>query len=227
MYKYFVFGKTHNEVKKMENRRLRKSAVYLLYSLGFVLLVGVAYLIEGVFTRNNLDSDTRYVNDTILDDKVKPVIAADTKILKPYKDEDIKILKDYYDYQADEKSQINSILVYNNTYLQNTGICYGGKEEFEVTSVLDGKVTDIKEDDVLGTTVQIEHDNNIISVYQSLKDVKVKVGDTVAQGDVIASAGQNNLNKDLGTHLYFELIIDGVTVDPENYYNKTLNEIKG
>jgi stage II sporulation protein Q len=208
MYKYFVFGKTLNEVKKMENRRLRKSAVYLLYSLGFVLLVGVAYLIEGVFTRNNLDSDTRYVNDTILEDKVKPVIAADTKILRPYKDENIKILKDYYDYQADEKSQINSILVYNNTYLQNTGICYGGKEEFEVTSVLDGKVTDIKEDDVLGTTVQIEHDNNIISVYQSLKDVKVKVGDTVAQGDVIASAGQNNLNKDLGTHLYFELIID-------------------
>ena len=144
-----------------------------------------------------------------------------------YNGKEIKILKDYYDYQADEKSQINSILVYNNTYLQNTGICYGGKEEFEVTSVLDGKVTDIKEDDVMGTTVQIEHDNNIISVYQSLKDVKVKVGDTVAQGDVIASAGQNNLNQDLGTHLYFELIIDGATVDPENYYNKTLNEIKG
>ena len=211
----------------MENRRLRKSAVYLLYSIGFVLLVGVAYLIEGAFTKNNLNEDTRYVNDTILEDKVKPVIAADTKIIKPYKDNDIKILKDYYDYQADEKDQLNSIIVYNNTYLQNSGICYGGKDEFDVLSILDGKVTDVKEDETLGTTIQIEHDNNIVSVYQSLKDVKVKVGDTVAQGDVIASAGTNNLNKDLGTHLYFELIIDGTIVDPENYYNKTINEIKG
>ncbi len=211
----------------MENRRLRKSAVYLLYSIGFVLLVGVAYLIEGAFTKNNLNEDTRYVNDTILEDKVKPVIAADTKIIKPYKDNDIKILKDYYDYQAEEKDQLNSIIVYNNTYLQNSGICYGGKDEFDVLSILDGKVTDVKEDETLGTTIQIEHDNNIVSVYQSLKDVKVKVGDTVAQGDVIASAGTNNLNKDLGTHLYFELIIDGTVVDPENYYNKTINEIKG
>lgn len=211
----------------MENRRLRKSAVYLLYSIGFVLLVGVAYLIEGAFTKNNLKEDTRYVNDTILEDKVKPVIAADTKIIRPYKDEQIKILKDYYDYQADEKEQINSIIVYNNTYLQNSGICYGGKDEFDVVSILDGKVIDIKEDDVVGTTVQIEHDNKIVSVYQSLKDVKVKVGDTVAQGDVIASAGVNNLNKDLGTHLYFELIVDGKSVDPENYFDKLLNEIKG
>lgn len=211
----------------MENRRLRKSAVYLLYSIGFVLLVGVAYLIEGAFTKNNLKEDTRYVNDTILEDKVKPVIAADTKIIRPYKDEEIKILKDYYDYQADEKEQINSIIVYNNTYLQNSGICYGGKDEFDVVSILDGKVIDVKEDEVVGTTVQIEHDNKIVSVYQSLKDVKVKVGDTVAQGDVIASAGVNNLNKDLGTHLYFELIVDGKSVDPENYFDKLLNEIKG
>lgn len=211
----------------MENRRLRKSAVYLLYSIGFVLLVGVAYLIEGAFTKNNLKEDTRYVNDTILEDKVKPVIAADTKIIRPYKDEEIKILKDYYDYQADEKEQINSIIVYNNTYLQNSGICYGGKDEFDVVSILDGKVIDVKEDDVVGTTVQIEHDNKIVSVYQSLKDVKVKVGDTVAQGDVIASAGVSNLNKDLGTHLYFELIVDGKSVDPENYFDKLLNEIKG
>ena len=64
----------------MENRRLRKSAIYLLYSLGFVLLVGVAYLIEGAFTTNSLDEDTTYVSDTILDEIVQPVIAVDKKI---------------------------------------------------------------------------------------------------------------------------------------------------
>lgn len=210
----------------MENRRLKKSAVYLLYSVGFVLLVGIAYLIEGALTTNKLD-DTNYVNKTILDDKVKPVVAPDTLIIRPYKDADIKILKNYYDYQGEEESQEKSIVIYNNTYLQNTGVCYGGKEDFEVNAILDGKVIDVKEDELLGTVVQIEHDNKITSVYQSLKDVKIKVNDLVKQGDVIGMAGTSNINKDLNNHLCFELIINGLNVNPENYFDKSLKEIKG
>jgi len=209
----------------MESRRLKKSAIYLLYSLGFVLLIGVAYLIEGAFTNNNLEDDTTYVSDTILDEQVTPVIAPDKKIARPYKNSEVKILKDYYDYQGEEQSQINSIIVMDNTYLQSTGISYGGVEEFDVTSILDGKVISVEEDETLGTTVQIEHDNNIISIYQSLKDVNVKVNDMISQGDIIAKAGTNNLNKDLGVHLYFELIIGGQIVDPENYFDKSLNEL--
>lgn len=210
----------------MENRRLRKSTVYLLYSIGFVLLVGVAYLIESTFTTRHLD-DTTYVGDTIIKDKVKPVVADNKKILRPYVDGEVKILKNYYDYKGTEESQENSITLYNKTYLQNSGICYGGKEDFDVLSILDGKVTDVKEDDVLGTTVVIEHEPNIISVYQSLKDVNVKVNDQVAAGDKIAKAGTNNLNKDLNNHLHFELMINGVNVNPEEYYDKFVNEIKG
>lgn len=208
----------------MENRRLRKSAIYLMYSLGFVLLVGVAYLIEGAFTSNHFDDDTIYVNDTIFDEVI-PVVASETKILRPYKDGEVTILKDYYDYQADESAQEKSIIIYQNTYLQSSGVSYGGKEEFDVTAVLDGKVISVDENETLGTTVKLEHDNNIISVYQSLKDVTVKVDDRISQGDIIAKAGTNNLNKDLGTHLYFELIINGKVVDPENYFDKSLSEL--
>lgn len=210
----------------MENRRLRKSTIYLLYSLGFVLLVGIAYLIEGLYQNKTLKDDTEYVNGTILNDDIKPVVAVKPKIIRPYKDEEVTILKNYYDYQGDEEEQLNSIIVYNNTYLQNSGVCYGSKE-FDVVAILDGKVIDVKEDETLGLTVQIEHENNIISIYQSLKDVNVKVGDMIAQGDIIGKSGTNNLNKDLNEHLHFELIIDGINVDPENYYDKTVDEIKG
>lgn len=208
----------------MESRRLRKSAIYLMYSVGFVLLVGIAYLIEGAFTQNNFEDDTTYVSDTIFDEVI-PVVASDIKIVRPYKDGEVTILKDYYDYQADEATQERSIIVYENTYLQSSGVSYGGKEDFDVTAVLEGKVISVENDEILGTTVQIEHENNIISVYQSLKDVTVKIDDTVSQGDIIAKAGTNNLNKDLGTHLYFELIVDGKIVDPENYFDKSLNEL--
>ena len=210
----------------MENRRLRKSAIYLLYSVGFVLLVGLAYLIEGTFTTRHLD-DTTYVGDTTIKDKVKPVVAVEDKILRPFVDNEIKVLKDYYDYQGNEEAQEKSIVEYNKTYMQNSGICYGGKDDFDVVAILDGKVVDVKEDDLLGTTVQIEHTDNVISIYQSLKDVNVKVNDQVKAGDKIAKAGTNNLNKDLGTHLYFEIIVDGTNLNPEKVYDKTIKEIKG
>lgn len=209
----------------MESRRLKKSIVYVLYGVGFIILVGLAYLIEGAFTSNKLEDDENtYVNSTIFDETV-PVVASDTKIIKPYTDSEIKILKDYYDYKADETVQQNSILVYDKTYLQSSGVSYGGKEDFDVVSILDGTVISVKEDELLGNVVEIKHENNMISVYQSLKDVTVKENDTVKQGQVIAKGGTNNLSKDLGSHLYFELIIDGKIVNPANYYDKTLNEL--
>ena len=210
----------------MKQRRLKKTTVYLLYSAVFIFLVAAAYLIEGGLTKNKL-KDTDYVNKTILEEKIKPVVAQYKKIIRPYKDTEIKVLREFYDYKGNEENQVNSLIEYNDTYLQSTGVCYGGKEEFEVNAILDGKVVDVKQDETLGNIVQIEHENNVISVYQSLKDVKVRIGDMVAQGDVIASAGTNNLNKDLNNHLCFELLIDGVNVNPENYYDKTINEIKG
>lgn len=211
----------------MEGRRLRKSTIYLLYSLGFVLLVGLAYLIEGTFTNKSLKDETNYVNDTILKDDIKPVVANKQIIERPYKDSEVKILKNYYDYQGDEQSQIDSIIVYNNTYMQSSGVTYGGKDDFQVTSILDGKVISVTEDEALGKTVQIEHENNIISIYQSLKDVTLKENDMIAQGDIIGTATTNNLNKDLGSNLYFELIINGNIVNPENYYNKQVDELEG
>ena len=78
---------------------------------------------------------------------------------------------------------------------------------------------------MMGTTVQIKHDNNLISVYQSLSNVKVKVDDTVIQGQVIAQSGESNINKDLGNHLHFELYHNGNIVNPEEYYNKSVEEL--
>lgn len=58
--------------------------------------------------------------------------------------------------------------------MPNSGVDYGGKENFEVVSILDGTVIDVKEDDLLGKIVEIRHSNEMISVYQSLSEVTVK-----------------------------------------------------
>jgi stage II sporulation protein Q len=61
-------------------------------------------------------------------------------------------------------------------------------------------------------------------VYQGLSNVSVKENDEVKQGQTIAKSGTSNINKDLGNHLHFELYMKMVAVNPEEYYNKSINE---
>ena len=189
----------------MTERRLKKSVIYGVYSLGIIALIGTIYLIESSIAKGSLkDNDnTTYVSKTIFDDSI-PVIADDVKIARPYSDAEIKVIKSYYDYQADEESQKNSIIFHEDTYMQSSGIAYGGKENFEVKSVLDGTVVDVKEDKLLGKIVEIKHSNDVISVYQSLSEVAVEKDAVIKQGDVIGKSGTSNISTELGNHLYFE-----------------------
>ena len=159
-------------------------------------------------------------------DIVSPVISESTGVIKkPFINEEVKILKNYYDYQGTEEEQENSITYYESTYMPNYAICYGGPDSFEVTSILDGTVTNIKEDSLLGNIIEIQHDNDIISVYQSVSDVTVELNQIVKQGEVIAHSGTSNINKDLKKHLSFELLYKNQIVNPEEYYNKDINEL--
>lgn len=209
----------------MTNRRIKKSVIYGVYSLGIIALVGTIYLIEGTIWKESFqEDDSVYVSKTIFDDSI-PVIAADVKIMRPYSDAEIKMVKNYYDYQADEESQKNAIIFHEDTYMQSSGVAYGGKANFEVKSVLDGTVVDVKEDKLLGKIVEIKHSNDVISIYQSLSEVTVTKDTVVKQGDIIGKSGTANISTELGDHLYFELIVKGTTVNPEAYFDKLMKEI--
>lgn len=209
----------------MTERRLKKSVIYGVYSLGIIALIGTIYLIESSISKESFkEDDTTYVSKTIFDDTI-PVVADEVKILRPYSDAEIKVVKSYYDYQADEESQKNSIIFHEGTYMQSSGVAYGGKENFEVKSVLDGTVVDVKEDKLLGKIVEIKHSNDLISVYQSLSEVTVTKDAVVKQGDVIGKSGTSTISNELGNHLYFELIVKGTTVNPEQYFDKLVKEI--
>jgi len=208
-------------------RVLKKPVVYSIYGLSFALLLGGILLLEVSTSKNNMssnDDNYNYVSKTIFDSVIQ-VVNSTSKIIKPYTEEYVTIVKNYYDYKSDEESQRNSIIYYENTYLQSTGVSYGRNEAFDVIAVLDGTVKEVKEDTTLGNVIIIEHENGIISTYQSLTDIAVKQGDKVSQGDVLAKSGTSNISKELNNHLYFELVIDGVTVNPESYYNKSVDEI--
>lgn len=208
----------------MENRRLKKPVVYLLYGVGFVLLVGIAFVIENAFMGKTLDDDITYVSNTIFDTTV-PVVAADYKIIRPYNKSEVQTIYGYYDYKGEEQNQQNSILVYDKTYMQSSGITYGFNEAFDVVAILDGTVTTVKQDELLGNIIEIKSSNGIISIYQSLGTVNVKVDDVVKQGTIIGTSGKSSINSATEYGLYFELIVNGNIVNPDKYYDKLVNEI--
>lgn len=213
----------------MIKRKLKPFVIPSLYTLAIILFVFSIYFfqntIKGVFLSND-DINTEYVDDDIVEDEQYiPVVNTKIEIIKPFINDKVTIAKSYYDYKAEADSQKNSIIYYENIYMQNSGVDYKLEEVFDVVSVLDGKVISVEDNDMMGTTVQIKHDNNLISVYQSLSNVKVKVDDTVIQGQVIAQSGESNINKDLGNHLHFELYHNGNIVNPEEYYNKSIEEL--
>ncbi len=107
--------------------------------------------------------------------------------------------------------------------MQNSGVDYKFAESFEVVSILDGKVIDVSDNSLLGKTVKIQHDNDKVSIYQCLSNVSVKVDDYVLRGQVIGNGGTSKIYPN-EYNLHFELINQGVNINPEKYYNKSIDE---
>lgn len=206
----------------MTQRKVKKSVVNALYIFSAVLLVSLFTISEYKLGKKPEKQD--YVNKTIFQNEI-PVVAQQEKLIRPYVDNAVQIATNYYNTKDEEETQKNSLIFYENTYLKSTGIDYKIDYDFDVVSVLDGVVITVREDQILGKLIEIKHKDNIISTYQSLSEIYVNVGDEVKQGTLIGKSGTSNLQKDMGSHLHFELMIDSKNVDPEEYYDKELVEL--
>lgn len=213
----------------MKIKKIRSLMIPIIYG-ACVLAFAISMYFAGVIANKYLfskNSDLQYVDKEITEglDRDIPVVSTPSVIVRPYLNNDVKLSKSFYDYKADSESQENSIILFEDTYMQNSGVDYSLEEVFDVICILDGSVISVKEDNLLGTTVEVRHSNDLISVYQSLSEVIVKEGDELIQGQIIAKSGISNINKDLGNHLHFELYYKGTIVNPEEYYNKDINEL--
>lgn len=76
-----------------------------------------------------------------------------------------------------------------------------------------GRVVLAGERIITGNTVVIEHLPGLFSLYFHLSQMLVKVGDVVAEGDVIGKVGQTGFAT--GPHLHWEIEALGTPVDPD------------
>lgn len=208
----------------MKRKRLRPFVVPTLsFILLFSLFISTFFMKVSSSPTNNL----HYVTDIILGNRLPVMNITNKTINYPYTNKNVTIGKTFYDYKASEESQEKSIIKYDDTYMQNSGVDFVCEEVFDVLSVLDGEVISVSEDETVGKVVKIQHDNNYVSVYQGLSEVSVQKGDKVIQNQVLGKSGTNKIDEELGNHLHFELYINNVMQNPTNYLGKSINEIKG
>jgi len=196
----------------------------LYISLIITLVVGL------YFTTNLMQQETKevmeditYVSNTILGDVV-PVINSDIVVSNPYQADGVKIIRYFYNIEDDVDKQKEAIIYYNNTYMPNTGLDYQSDNQFEIISILDGVVIDIKEDEILGKIIEIKHDNELVSSYSGLSEISVQKGENVTIGQKIGMSGTNKLNNSLGNNLHLEIYQNGLNIDPNQVIGKKLGD---
>ncbi|WP_404330433.1 peptidoglycan DD-metalloendopeptidase family protein [Mesobacillus maritimus] len=213
--------------KRFFKKRWMYPAIYLASAA--IILTGVLYFQgsgeQSTDIEQATDNPSRQFND-------EPALEVNTSLenfTMPVEDVDNAVVKmQFYDNNSDKAEQEAALVVYNNQYHPNTGIDIADKEgkEFDVVASLSGEVTMVKEDSLLGNVIEIEHDNGIVTQYQSIKNMKVKAGDTVKQGDQIATAGTSQFNEKAGIHVHFEIRKDGTPVNPLDFMDKPVSALQ-
>ena len=191
----------------------------------FSITAGV-YFTKKAYDSSKMESmdNITYVSNNILNRTV-PIINIAETYNNPFPNTDMEIARYYYNADDSDDKKEKSLVYYNGTYMPNTGIDYVNKEEFDVTSIYDGTVIDVSNDELLGKTVRIRHNSELISVYQGLNDITVTKGDVVFQGQKIGTSGTNKINEDLQNHLHFEIYKNGETIDPLLCIGKKIGDI--
>lgn len=208
--------------------KLKGWVVFSVYVVSIVTIISSLYLVgktlQGMIYSNESLS---YVYRGLIDDAV-PVISTtkNKKIIMPYQDETVKIIKNFYDKDSDNVTQENSLILYENTYMPNTGILYGSDNVFDVIAVLDGTIESVTTDDILGNIITIRHTNNLTTTYESLNNVDVIVGQAVNQGDIIGKSGTNKVDSSASSMMLFEVNFNGNNINPSKIYDKEINELE-
>lgn len=209
----------------MTRKRLRDWVLPLLSVFVALGTIFCYFLLSYIFNYDKEFKESIFTTDVLIEESVTVNEEINTTIIKPFTDEKVSISKYYYHYKDDNERQTNSLIKYQNIYMPNTGILYSSDEQFNVIAISDGTITSIKEDDILGYIIEIEHQNNLVTIYQSVSNVTLEEGSLVKQGDVIATSGPNNLENEKANCLHFEVYKDGSLLNPESIYNIEIENI--
>lgn len=192
-----------------------------------VMVLCATLVVSGVKTYLTNREEMKFTIDNVFDEDTTPVVKTETNtIVKPYIAESVKVGRYFYDFESDEKKQEKSLILYEDTYMQNNGVDYVDSKNFDIVAILDGEVISIEDSEVYGKVVTIKHNDNLKSVYSNVDGVLVSIGYKVHQGEIFAMSAKPKLQSDYESMLHFEVFYKESAIDPENMYTLSVSDFQ-
>jgi murein DD-endopeptidase MepM/ murein hydrolase activator NlpD len=105
------------------------------------------------------------------------------------------------------------------------GMDFTAPEGTDVYATGNGTVVDVTTSQRgLGKHIIIDHGFGYTSIYGHLSNFNVRVGQKVQRGDIIGFVGSTGLS--VADHLHYEIKLNGVNVNPVNYYFEDLTSLE-
>ena len=113
-------------------------------------------------------------------------------------------------------------LSYNQTtrdWRVHDGVDIAAEAGTPVCAAADGQVYTVYEDDTMGMTVVIRHEDGYVTSYSSLaENVTVKAGEKVSRGQTVGYVSNSALLESaIGDHVHFSVTCNDVSVDPAEF----------
>jgi len=174
-------------------------------------------LIETAKKLDNIASEL-YVQSKSFDEvydmaRDKEKMLACIPAIQPVNNIDLKRLSSYYGYRIDPIYKIKKF---------HAGVDFSAPRGTPIYSSGEGTV--VKTHHSLrgyGNTVTIDHGYGYNTFYAHIKEIKVKKGDKVVRGQIIATVG--NTGKSTAPHLHYEVRKNNRTVNPIYYFFNDLS----
>ena len=206
--------------------RLKKWASTVIYlSLVSIVFISMMFISKTLNNKYGESLNLSFILKDFIDTDLPVVSTNDGSIKKPFDKETVTIDINFYDKDSDVETQKKSLILYENTYMPNTGILYTSNETFDILATLDGKVTKVSEEELLGKVIEITHSSSLITTYYSVDNINVTKGQDVKQGDILGTSGKNNISSTSDNMLLFEVSLNGTNIDPENYYQIKIEDL--
>ncbi|HKY91400.1 MAG TPA: M23 family metallopeptidase [Nevskiaceae bacterium] len=104
---------------------------------------------------------------------------------------------------------------FNGRRALHPGIDFAGAAGSDVLAVAGGTIQEAGRVEGYGLTVEVNHGNGYVTRYGHNSRLSVKVGDKIEKGQKIASMGSSG--RSTGPHVHFEVLLNGVQVNPAQY----------
>lgn len=104
---------------------------------------------------------------------------------------------------------------FNGKRKMHEGLDIAARTGTAVIATADGIVSSVKTEPGYGKVVTVDHGYGYRTIYGHNSRIYVKVGQRVRRGDRIAAVG--NTGRSTGSHVHYEVRLNGVPVNPHKY----------